>query len=281
MNIRSYLNIFTQQERKSVSHKIFTMTKTKLFLTYVLFLLCLFLSQTGLAQTAKKNYVQNNNAWFMYFGDHKFSSKWGLHVEAQLRRNDVISKPQQFLLRTGLNYHFSDNAFLTFGYCFVETYPYGDLPVRASFPENRFWEQLQIKTQVKSIELTNRVRIEQRFSKLPVLYSSNYKPGPQVFTNRLRFLNRFSIPLKGKSIADKSFYISCYDEVFINFGKQVALNVFDQNRAYLALGYKIKKLGRLEMGYMFQSIQKGNGINLEQNHTIQLGLSSTIDFFKK
>ena len=257
------------------------MEKPKLNLTYVLFLLCLFLSQAGLAQTVKKNYVKNNNAWFMYFGDHKFSSKLGLHVEAQLRRNDVINKPQQFLLRTGLNYHLNDNAFLTVGYCFVETYPYGDLPVKASFPENRFWEQLQIKTQVKSIEWTNRLRLEQRFSKLPVLVGANYEPGTAVFTNRFRILNILSIPLKGKSITDKSFYISCFDEVFINFGKQVALNVFDQNRAYLALGYKIKNLGRLEMGYMFQSIQKGNVVNIEQNHTLQLGFSSILDFFKK
>jgi hypothetical protein len=255
------------------------MKKTKLILTYVLFLL--LLSQLGLTQTVKKNYVQNSNAWFMYFGDHKFSSKWGLHVEAQLRRNDIISKPQQLLLRTGLNYHLSDNAFITVGYCFVETYPYGELPVKASYPENRFWEQLQIKTQLKSIEWTNRLRLEQRFSKLPVLEGSSYKPGTAIYTNRFRLLNRFSIPLKGKSIIDKSFYISCYDEVFINFGKQVALNVFDQNRAYLAFGYKIKNLGRLEMGYMFQSIQKGNAVNMEQNHTLQLGLSSTLDFFKK
>jgi hypothetical protein len=257
------------------------MKKTKLTLTYVLFLLCLFLSQVVLAQTVKKNYVQNNNACFMYFGDHKFSSKWGLHIESQLRRNEVISKPQQLLLRTGLNYHLNDNAFLTVGYCFVETYPYGDLPVKTRFPENRFWEQIQIKTQVKSIEWINRLRLEQRFSKLPVLDGSTYKPGPHVFTNRFRLLNRFSIPLKGKTITDKSFYISCYDEVFINFGKKVALNVFDQNRAYFALGYKIKNLGKLEMGYMFQSIQKGNGVDIEQNQTLQLGLSSTLDFFKK
>ena len=257
------------------------MEKTKLKSTYVLFLLCLFLSQVVLAQTVKKNYVQNNNAWFMYFGDHKLSSKWGLHIEAQFRRNEVISNPQQLLLRTGLNYHLNENVFLTVGYCFVETYPYGDLPVKASFPENRFWEQIQIKNQVKSIEWTNRLRLEQRYSKLPILDGSNYKPGPHVFTNRLRLLNRLSIPLKGKTIMDKSFYISCYDEVFINFGNQVALNVFDQNRAYLALGYKIKNLGKLEMGYMFQSIQKSNGLNIEQNHTIQLGLSSTLDFFKK
>lgn len=268
------------QGRKSFLHKSLTMKKTKLNLTLVLFLLCLFLSQVGLSQTVKKNYVQNNNAWFMYFGDHKFSSKWGLHLEAQVRRNDLIRKPQQLLLRTGLNYYLSDNAFLTFGYCFVETYPYGDLPVKASFPENRFWEQIQIKTQVKSVEWTNRVRLEQRLSKLPVLSNSSYRPGPEVFTNRFRLLNRLSIPLKGKSITDKSFYISCYDEVFMNFGKHVALNVFDQNRAYLALGYKIKKLGRLELGYMFQSIQKGNAVDMEQNHTLQLGLSSTLEFFK-
>lgn len=34
----------------------------------------------------------------------------------------------------------------------------------------------------------------------------------------------------------------------VNFGEKVGLNLFDQNRAYVALGYKVPKLGRLEVG---------------------------------
>jgi Protein of unknown function (DUF2490) len=244
--------------------------------------LCLLLQTTIMAQTAPLHtYANNNNAWLMYFGDHKISDKWGIHLEAQWRRNGFFTNPQQLLLRTGINYYFNAQAFATVGYCFVETYPYGGYPAKTSFPENRFWEQLQIKTQLNRFEWVSRFRLEQRFSKIPVLVAAAYEPGDAVYTNRFRLLNRFSLPFKGKAIVDKSFYISTYDEMLVNFGDNVAANTFDQNRAYIALGYKVPKLGRLEVGYMLQTIFKSDGIKVERNRTLQVGLTSTLDFYKK
>jgi hypothetical protein len=243
--------------------------------------ICLFLQTTILAQTAPLHtYADNNNAWLMYFGDHKISNNWGVHLEAQWRRNGFITNPQQLLFRTGINYYINAQVFTTVGYCFVETNPHGGFPVKSSFPESRFWEQLQIKTQLNRFEWVSRFRLEQRFSKLPVLNIATYEPGDAVYTNRFRLLNRFSRPLKGKTIVDKSFFLSAYDEILVNFGENVAANAFDQNRAYIALGYKIPKLGRFELGYMLQTIFKSDGIKVERNHNIQVGLISTLDFYK-
>ncbi|MFO0266506.1 MAG: DUF2490 domain-containing protein, partial [Cyclobacteriaceae bacterium] len=69
--------------------------------------------------------------------------------------------------------------------------------------------------------------------------------------------------------------------VFISFGENVKMNVFDQNRAYVALGYRIPKVGRLEFGYLNQLVLKSNGTQVESNHTLQLGLISNIPFFKQ
>lgn len=243
----------------------------------------LFLVWNADAQSSPSHlYSQNSNAWLMYIGDHKFSKDWGVHLEIQWRRNEFLSNPQQLLLRTGLNYHLNNQVMATAGYCFVETYPYGAFPVKVAFPESRFWEQLQIKNQLNRFEWISRFRFEQRFTNNPALNVSTnlYEPGDAVYTNRFRLLNRFSIPFKGKVITDRSFYLSAYDEFFINFGKNVATNIFDQNRAYLALGYKFPKIGRLEIGYLYQTVNKPDGIKIEQNHTFQLGLSSTLDFYK-
>lgn len=217
----------------------------------------------------------------MYFGNHKVSDKWGVHVEAQIRRSGIINNSQQLLLRTGINYHLSPNVFATAGYAYIETYPYGDLPSRTTFPEHRIWQQIQMKNQMRAIEYISRFRLEQRYVQLPVLINNEYKTGDAVYTNRFRLLNRFSLPFKGKTIEDRSTYISAYNEFMINFGKNVAYNIFDQNRAYIALGYKIPKLGRLEFGYLNQLVFKGNGVDVENNHTLQIGLSSTLDFFMK
>lgn len=218
----------------------------------------------------------------MYFGNHKLSSKWGLHLEAQLRRSDFIANPQQLLLRGGINYYLNSQIFFTAGYGFIETYPYGEQPSKSSFPENRIWEQVQIKTQLQKFEWISRFRLEQRFVNQTVEVSPGvYQPGDAVYTNRMRIFNRLSVPFKGKTIVDKSVYFTAYDEIMWNWGKNTGVNLLDQNRLYAAFGYAIPIVGRLEMGYLLQSIFKADGIRVEQNHTFQLALFSNINFNQK
>ena len=245
---------------------------------YIIILL-IVVSGTMNGQTSRQS-TDNLNGWFMYFGDHKFADKWGLHAEVQLRRNNVITDNQQLLLRTGINYHLNSNVFFTAGYCFVETHPYGEFPTGTIHPEHRIWEQAQLKTHLSSVEWVTRFRLEQRWIQSPTLSAGVFERGDAVYKNRFRVLNRFSIPFKGKRIEDKSLYVSAYNELFINFGENTGPNLFDQNRTYLALGYKVPKLGRLEFGYLNQIVVKADGLKVEYNHTLQLGLFSNLRFGK-
>lgn len=249
-------------------------------LTSYLLLIFLFSSFLLNAQV-KRQYANNNNGWFMYVGNHKLSDKWGIHLEAQWRRNNIILHNQQLLLRTGINYYLNAQVSFTAGYCYVITYPYGEFASKAMFPENRIWEQLNMKSGIGAVEIINRFRLEQRYVNAPVLKDLEYVPGDAIYTNRVRWMNRYSVPFKGNTIEEHSLYVSFYNEIYINYGKNVAYNIFDQNRAYLALGYRIPKLGRLELGYLNQLIFRGDGFKVEQNHTLQLGLSSSIEFRKK
>lgn len=229
----------------------------------------------------KRQYTTNNNGWYMFFGSFKFTEKVGLHAEAQWRRSNYILDNQQLLLRTGVNYYFNKQVSSTVGYCFVQTYPYGEFPSKIMFPEHRIWEQFQFTSHFGKLEMVTRFRLEQRYVYSPVLKDGVYVVGSDVYTNRFRLLTRFSIPFKGQAIGDKTFYITAYEELFINFGKNVAFNIYDQNRAYLALGYKIPKLGKIELGYLNQLVFKGNGIQVENNHTLQLSLTTALDLYRK
>ena len=71
---------------------------------------------------------------------------------------------------------------------------------------------------------------------------------------------RIQIPLKGKSIIDKTPYLAAYDEIFIGFGENVNENIFDQNRLGFILGYKINENIRLEAGYLNQILQLGREV---------------------
>jgi hypothetical protein len=239
-----------------------------------------FLQYNSFGQSLQqKSY--NQNAWFMYFGNHKINNKWGLHLEAQLRRHNWLAQKQQVLFRTGINYYANTNSMATIGYAFVQTAPYGGQPAKAAFPENRLWQQYQIKTALNHTEWVSRFRLEQRFVNIPTLQNLEFKPGKPIFTNRFRLLNRFSKALNTKKIEDKSVYISAFNEIMVNFGNNVAANIFDQSRIYIALGYQLPKWGRVELGFLEQDILKSDGIKIEKNRTLQLGLSSNFSFAKK
>ncbi|PVY38324.1 uncharacterized protein DUF2490 [Pontibacter virosus] len=227
-------------------------------------------SNTSYAQSDRV-YDQNANGWYMYFGDHRFTDKWGIHTEAQLRRNHIIKDPQQLLLRTGINYDLTPAAMFTLGYGYIETHPYGDYPAADKFPEQRIYQQLQVKGSLGRLGLNHRYRLEQRWVK---------QPGAEDYTflNRARYMVKALLPLAGNTLEVKEPFLAVYDEVFVGFGKHVKHNIFDQNRAYIALGYKLSNTTSFELGYLNQFIQKANGVVFESNHTLQVSIFHNLNF---
>lgn len=202
----------------------------------------------------------------MYFGDHSImKTKWGIHLEGQWRRADLGLNWQQLLLRPGVNYQLTPKISLTAGYGFIQTYRYGEFPVRAAFPEHRFFEQVLITQRALKLDWQNRFRLEQR----------NLKRTTWELENRVRYMLRTNIPLP---FAERRYYLGIYNEIMFNFGKNVASNVFDQNRAYIALGRNVGHETRVEVGFMEQTIQQRSGQVFEHNHTLQVAIVSRFPF---
>ncbi len=64
-------------------------------------------------------------------------------------------------------------------------------------------------------------------------------------------------------------YLAFYNELFIGFGENVAVNIFDQNRIAFLAGYRLNKSIRVEAGYLNQILQFGRTIdskNVFQNN---------------
>lgn len=224
------------------------------------------LAAVALAAPLAAQTDDNAHAWFMYFGDHAFGkSRFGAHLEGQWRRADVGLAWQQLLLRPALNFQLNKRVMLTGGYAFVQTYRYGDFPVRRSFPEHRTYEQAQIGHRARGVDFQHRLRLEQR----------HFQGQAARYENRFRYMLRANVPLPGNN---KRYYLALYNEIFYNFGKDVAFNVFDQNRAYVALGRSMGRQTRLELGFMEQTVQQRNGRILERNHTLQVAIYSRLPF---
>ncbi|MBM3797011.1 MAG: DUF2490 domain-containing protein [Acidobacteria bacterium] len=207
----------------------------------------------------------NAHAWFNYFGDHPISAKsrWGVHLEGQWRRADLGLKWQQLVLRPGVNFQAHRRVMLTGGYAFVDTFRYGDFPARARFGEHRIYEQTQITQRAFKLDWQHRLRLEQRHIRG---FAARYE-------SRFRYMLRVNVPLR------RGWYVGLYDEYFHNFGREVAANKFDQNRAYVAVGHPIGRDTRLEVGFMEQTLQQRSG-RYEHNHTLMVSVFSRLPWGK-
>jgi len=218
----------------------------------------------------------------MYFGDHAVKGPWGVHLEGQWRRHDVVTRWQQSFLRPAVNYDVNSTLTLTAGYAFAGTYRYGDYPVASKFPEHRIFQQVLLRQSAGRVGFQHRYRLEQRFlGEVSTSADGERSLDRWRHENRFRYQVRATVPLRGSPSEKGSWYLALYDEFFLNFGRNVAANIFDQNRAYAAIGRGIGKQTRIEFGYLNQLIQQRNGRIFEVNHTLQLGVFSTFPFVKK
>lgn len=185
------------------------------------------------------SYAQDSNFgnWLIYIGNKKLSPKWDIHNEVQYRNYNVIGDLEQLLLRTGLGYTFNDtnnNLLLGYGYILSENY-IGGSDAKISINEHRIFQQFTARQHIGSVKINHRYRFEQRF------VESDFKL-------RFRYFLGLNIPLAKKDADKNNFYISLYNEIFLNTKSAI----FDRNRAYGGIGYRLNKNIRLEMGYMNQ-----------------------------
>jgi len=232
--------------------------------TFIISILML-LSLCGYAQNDRINDFNNTN-WLQTFNTITLNKKWSLHAEYQWRREEGLKFWQQSLLRLGANYKLNDNITAHIGYGWIETFPYGDYPIAATgtFPEHRLYEQLSFRQSVSKWIFTHRFRVEQRWlGRVAPNTGNNREIEGWNFLHRFRYQFRLQYPLWQKG--PRQLYAAAADEIMIGAGKKLSVNIFDQNRIFLLLGYKINKGLSFELGYLNQTLQQGRRIN---NNTI-------------
>jgi hypothetical protein len=201
---------------------------------------------------------RNEILWVPLTASIKLNKQFALHAEYQWRRADFGKTWQQSLARTGITWNQSENIAFQAGYGWILTYNYGDYPMGrfGTFEEHRLHQQVQIKSKLNDgkNELITRIRLEQRW----------VDNGVRILVNRIRLMQRLNIPFK---ISGKDFYASLMDEVFIGWGQPLGMNVFDQNRLYGLMGWKISEKFSLEAGVLNQILQQPGPVYFNRTPT--------------
>lgn len=195
-------------------------------------LLAMLAAQQGLSQ----NTDQGN--WIMYFGQNRVSEAFSFHTEIQYRNHTIVpNNIEQLLLRGGLNYHFTANAFATIGYGHITGYVFDSEQAKPEVTEHRVWQQLITTQFLGRVKFEHRYRIEQRW------VNENYK-------NRFRYRLMLFVPINRPKIEPGVLFLGFYDEVFVNDQK----TFFDRNRLYGALGYQYSASISIQAGMLHQQV---------------------------
>jgi hypothetical protein len=205
--------------------------------------------------------THENTGWFAWFSSFKLSGHWRLYFDGQVRSANDWDYVRTILLRPGITYVFNDKNTMTLGYGYIATISRSANGSKNTLSESRIWEQYINTAKIGRASLQNRFRLEQRFIE---------RTSENVFAQRLRYFARTIIPFaKPKNSFNKGFFAAIQNEIFLNVQNKDKINnsFFDQNRIYLAIGYRFSSKIDLDAGYMNQYV-KGMTTDVSNNIVI-------------
>jgi hypothetical protein len=217
--------------------------------------------------------VKQDMGWFASFNTIKVAPKWSIHAEIQLRSTDKWAQVQSVLPRVGLNYHLGTKQILTAGYAFIPArFTVGG--ASSLLGEHRIFQQYIYNQPVKNTAIQHRFRLEERFIPKATLLNDEVKIAERVYTTRLRYFVRTIIPFTSQKPFVKGAFFALQNEIFVALTDKQNVNgrIFDQNRGYLAIGYRVSKKLDVEVGYLNQYVQRAKGQQNLMNHIAQLAV---------
>jgi len=224
-------------------------------------------------QTPAKVIHNREQTWLGYFNQTRFSNKWGMWVDVHYRMTDNFAgRPFQFLLRPAITYFIKDNLRVNAGYTLAEHFPAKGLNTTRT--EHRAWQQVWWNQKYPRLTTLQWLRLEQRFNEKIV---NDVRAGGYTYSFRTRYNFALFVPLKGHELVAKTPFLAINNEVFLNFGKNIVYNTFDQNRLFVGFGYQFTSHLNAQLGYMNVYQQEASGNSYFSTHAIRLFVFHSLD----
>jgi Protein of unknown function (DUF2490) len=253
----------------------------KLF-TLVLSLIIWF-SNSAYSQTfSNRETVTQATEWFVVTSNIKVHKRIGILAEGQFRYVGTFD-PMQFQFRTGADININKNlSVMPLGYVYIWNPIYGKQPASFVNNEHRIFEQVAYKHKIGRFNISHRARLEQRYVEVHEANNSEIiNRGYELYLNRARYRLMVNVPLNHATMEPQTLYASLYNEIFVEWGRNVVYHKPDQNRVFVGLGYQFTKTLSVQTGFFYQMLIKLSGVKQEDNIGFQLQVNYNIDLSKK
>jgi hypothetical protein len=214
----------------------------------------------------QKNITDQNLFWYGLFTTIEINEKWYIQGEVQERHYVNPTAQHQFLIRSHIHRVLGESGWETSaGMClFLQNPNDPNALVKLTVPELRPHVEFVFKQKLKNITFDHRYRAEARFFHNINASMMELEDGFEFGNFRLRYRLQATIPLY--KLDDKgTLKLKVGDEIHLNAGNGIVINVFDQNRIYAALNYEVSKNVSAEVGYLNWFQQRPNGAFFNRN----------------
>ena len=231
---------------------------------------------TASALSQQKKYTYGNQIWYGYYPQFRLSNRWGIWNDWELHsKENFVEGTSQIVFRLAATYYFLSGNKLTAGYGYSNAYP-GDNHLYISQPEHFGWQQMQWYNSFRKKKLMQWLRLEERYKRHVI---DNYTLADYYdFTYRARYEAYYQMPLSKAGISRHHFSLTLGEEIYINFGKSIINNYFDQNRVSCGFSYMVNNHDNLVLSYMnlFQQLASGN--QYKNFNVIRLSFFQNLNF---
>ena len=233
-----------------------------------------------LKMQAQKEVLHQTQLWYAYFNNLKFSNKYRLLTDIQERQFiEPVGAQGTFLFRAILYRNLGSGWEAGIGLARFYQSP-TKIPSTSTLvvPEWRPTVDFVNKQKAGAFNISQRFRFEARY--YHQVESGKLASGYQFGNFRCRYQFGADYPIIKNSQKKPVVSIRAYDEVMVNFGKNVVSNTFDQNRIYGGFVFNASKNFSFELGYLNWFQETTDGKTYYNRNTFRLGINHTIDLIK-
>lgn len=251
----------------------------------IYFLSCLLLgfvsanAQSTVTIPDQKEVENTSETWLGMYTKYRINEKLFYYGEYHLRRREFMDKMAQVYLRFAMTYLLKPKVEVTGGivtpFYWAKESSAENQQIDKVVPQFRFWQQILFVQNIDRVKLYHQIRTEQRWKRDYVVGS------PFVLDFRFRYKISTYVPLNRPTLVSNTVFFSGYSEIFIQAGRKVIYNHFEDFRLFLGLGYIFNQNWQVQAGYMWTYRHAGSPFKYENRHIPRLSFYHNLDFHTK